>query len=171
MVVVSQGKWPSGTAFIPLPLRHLTFIVRYGNVRPTSMQQRTYRIEPFDPKAPGPYVTFIFRYRSQSEFILYGMVNRISPLPQTGSPRKVSSTTARSPLVCSSYRTWVCAAKLTFLRLSLKKINRLAPRSHRGPPAAVSVQRVALSPLRKLLPLVCLPHLSRAPASDWQTSA
>ena len=48
-------------------------IARYGDVRPTSMQQRTFKIEPFDPKAPGPYVTFIFRYRTKSEIILYGV--------------------------------------------------------------------------------------------------
>ena len=40
---------------------------RYGDVRPASMQRRTYKIEPFDPKAPGPYVTFIFRYRSKGK--------------------------------------------------------------------------------------------------------
>ncbi|KAI1795887.1 hypothetical protein LXA43DRAFT_881095 [Ganoderma leucocontextum] len=48
--------------------------IRYGDVRPTSMQQRTFKIEPFDPKAPGPYVTFIFRYRTQDWLASQGII-------------------------------------------------------------------------------------------------
>ncbi|KAM5535168.1 hypothetical protein V8D89_011104 [Ganoderma adspersum] len=64
--------------------------IRYGNVHPTSMQQRTYKIEPFDPKAPGPYVTFIFRYRSQNWLASQGIINhnevtsRLLILPHVG---------------------------------------------------------------------------------------
>ncbi|PIL23989.1 hypothetical protein GSI_13740 [Ganoderma sinense ZZ0214-1] len=49
--------------------------IRYGNAHPTAMQQRTYKIEPFDPKAPGPYVTFIFRYRSRDWLASQGIIS------------------------------------------------------------------------------------------------
>ncbi|TBU35987.1 hypothetical protein BD311DRAFT_793163 [Dichomitus squalens] len=48
--------------------------IRYGDVRPASMQKRTYKIEPFDTNAPGPYVTFIFRYRSKDWLVSQGIV-------------------------------------------------------------------------------------------------
>ncbi|TBU50770.1 hypothetical protein BD309DRAFT_1075414 [Dichomitus squalens] len=48
--------------------------IRYGDARPASMQKRTYKIEPFDTNAPGPYVTFIFRYRSKDWLVSQGIV-------------------------------------------------------------------------------------------------
>ncbi|KAI0748114.1 hypothetical protein C8Q80DRAFT_1270558 [Daedaleopsis nitida] len=48
--------------------------IRYGDVRPASTQKRTWKIEPFDPKAPGPYVTFVFRYRSQEWLVSQGII-------------------------------------------------------------------------------------------------
>nr|VWO98646.1 Pheromone processing endoprotease KexB (EC [Ganoderma boninense] len=50
--------------------------IRYGNARPAAMQQRTYKIEPFNPKEPGPYVTFIFRYRSRDWLTSQGIIKR-----------------------------------------------------------------------------------------------
>ena len=52
---------------------------RYGDVMPTSLQQRTWKMEPFDPKAPGPYVTFIFRYRSKGELYLHTVLMKNQP--------------------------------------------------------------------------------------------
>ncbi|RPD66128.1 hypothetical protein L226DRAFT_609027 [Lentinus tigrinus ALCF2SS1-7] len=48
--------------------------IRYGDVRPAPMQKRTWKMEPFDPKAPGPYVTFIFRYRSKDWLLSQGII-------------------------------------------------------------------------------------------------
>lgn len=40
---------------------------RYGETMPTAEQQPTWRIRPHDPKSPGPFVTFTFRYRTKGQ--------------------------------------------------------------------------------------------------------
>ncbi|KAI0670393.1 hypothetical protein C8Q78DRAFT_1138815 [Trametes maxima] len=48
--------------------------VRYGDVQETAAQKPTWRIRPYDPQAPGPYVRFIFRYRSRDWLISQGII-------------------------------------------------------------------------------------------------
>ncbi|RDX56781.1 hypothetical protein OH76DRAFT_1369822 [Lentinus brumalis] len=48
--------------------------IRYGDVRPAPMQKRTWKMVPFNPEAPGPYVTFIFRYRSKDWLLSQGII-------------------------------------------------------------------------------------------------
>ncbi|KAI0721099.1 hypothetical protein C8T65DRAFT_692570 [Cerioporus squamosus] len=67
--------------------------IRYGDVRPAPMQKRTWKIEPFDPKAPGPYVTFIFRYRSKDWLISQGIIGEdeiVSRIPDHPPPGTLS---------------------------------------------------------------------------------
>ncbi|KAI0647041.1 hypothetical protein C8Q79DRAFT_957516 [Trametes meyenii] len=48
--------------------------VRYGDVHQTATQKPTWRIRAYDPQAPGPYVKFIFRYRSRDWLISQGII-------------------------------------------------------------------------------------------------
>ncbi|KAI0374883.1 hypothetical protein BV20DRAFT_934733 [Pilatotrama ljubarskyi] len=41
--------------------------VRYGEVQSTAVRRPTWRIQSYDPNARGPFVTFIFRYRTQGQ--------------------------------------------------------------------------------------------------------
>ncbi|KAI0780949.1 hypothetical protein BD413DRAFT_660032 [Trametes elegans] len=49
--------------------------VRYGETRPTATQKPTWKIRPHDPDAPGPFVTFMFRYRSKDWLMEQGIIN------------------------------------------------------------------------------------------------
>ncbi|KAI0336526.1 hypothetical protein GY45DRAFT_1366035 [Cubamyces sp. BRFM 1775] len=49
--------------------------VKYGESRPTAEQQPTWRIRPHDPKSPGPFVTFTFRYRTKDWLVEQGIIN------------------------------------------------------------------------------------------------
>ncbi|CDO68294.1 hypothetical protein BN946_scf184799.g21 [Trametes cinnabarina] len=49
--------------------------VRYGDTRPAPMQKPTWKIKPYDPNNRGPFVTFVFRYRSQDWLVSQGIIN------------------------------------------------------------------------------------------------
>ncbi|KAJ2989619.1 hypothetical protein NUW54_g8724 [Trametes sanguinea] len=49
--------------------------VRYGDTRPAAEQKPTWKIKPYDPNNRGPFVTFVFRYRSQEWLVSQGIIN------------------------------------------------------------------------------------------------
>ncbi len=70
---VRKETLPSGVYVVVYLWAGVDGSSRYGDVRPAPMQKRTWKMVPFNPEAPGPYVTFIFRYRSKGEDFLYDM--------------------------------------------------------------------------------------------------
>ncbi|OJT06216.1 hypothetical protein TRAPUB_2938 [Trametes pubescens] len=49
-------------------------IVKYGETRAAPIQKPTWKIRPYDPNDPGPFVTFIFRYRTHDWLLSQGIV-------------------------------------------------------------------------------------------------
>ncbi|KAI0831297.1 Snf7-domain-containing protein [Trametes gibbosa] len=63
--------------------------VRYGETRPAAAQMPTWKIQPHDPDNPGPFVTFIFRYRTHDWLVSQGIVGpdeEISQAPPSPWP-------------------------------------------------------------------------------------
>ncbi|KAI0362088.1 hypothetical protein OH77DRAFT_1499876 [Trametes cingulata] len=54
--------------------------VRYGEAQPTAIRRPTWKIRSYDPNARGPFVTFVFRYRTQDWLISQGIISPDDPI-------------------------------------------------------------------------------------------
>ncbi|EIW60360.1 uncharacterized protein TRAVEDRAFT_145680 [Trametes versicolor FP-101664 SS1] len=71
-------------------------IVKYGETRPAPVQKPTWKIRPHDPNNPGPFVTFIFRYRTHGCSRPMKTKTRTN-IPMTNPPTMQRTTTTHRP--------------------------------------------------------------------------
>ncbi|EMD38001.1 hypothetical protein CERSUDRAFT_93526 [Gelatoporia subvermispora B] len=72
--------------------------VGFGPVRSSQSQPNgTWSIVPYDPKNPGSYVTFVFRYRPRDFLIMQGIMSRTDPESVVNTPATPALTIASTP--------------------------------------------------------------------------